>query len=129
MKLLDNLKYTKTHEWIKIENGIAIEGITDFAQSELSDIAFVELPQVDKQVKAGDVIGTIEAVKAVSDLVAGLSGEIVEVNNALNNSPSKINEDPYNEGWIVKIKPSDLSELDKLMDSKEYEKFCEENHH
>lgn len=129
MKLLDDLKYTKTHEWIKVENGICIEGITDFAQSELSDIAFVELPEVGRKVKAGDVIGTIEAVKAVSDLIAGVSGEIVEVNKNLNDSPNKINEDPYGEGWIVKIKPENLDELKNLMGSKEYEKHCEESHH
>jgi len=129
MKLLDNLKYTKTHEWVKVENGICVEGITDFAQSELSDIAFVELPEVGRKVKAGDVIGTIEAVKAVSDLIAAVSGEIIEVNKTLSDSPSNINEDPYGKGWIVKIKPENTDELKNLMDSKEYEKHCEESHH
>ena len=91
MNTPSNLKYTKTHEWIKVENDIAIEGITDFAQSELSDIAFVELPEKGRIVKQGDSIGTIEAVKAVSDLIAAMSGEIIEVNEILKTSPDKIN--------------------------------------
>ncbi|PIP13007.1 MAG: glycine cleavage system protein H [bacterium (Candidatus Stahlbacteria) CG23_combo_of_CG06-09_8_20_14_all_34_7] len=129
MNTPSNLKYTKTHEWIKVENDIAIEGITDFAQSELSDIAFVELPEKGRIVKQGDSIGTIEAVKAVSDLIAAMSGEIIEVNEILKTSPDKINLNTFDEGWIVKIKISDESEIKNLMNADEYTKYCETNHH
>lgn len=129
MNTPDGLKYTKTHEWVKVENGVAIEGLTDFAQSELSDIAFVELPTIGKKVNQGDAIGTIEAVKAVSDLVAGVSGEIMEVNDELQNSPDKINIDPYNGGWIVKIKISNPADTNNLLDKNSYIKHCESSHH
>jgi len=129
MNTPNNLKYTKTHEWIKAENNIAVEGITDFAQSELSDIAFVELPEKGRTVKQGESIGTIEAVKAVSDLIAGVSGEIIEVNEALKDSPDKINTGAFDEGWIVKIKMSNPDETKNLMNSEEYAKHCETSHH
>jgi glycine cleavage system H protein len=129
MNTPNNLKYTKSHEWIKIENNTAIEGITDFAQSELSDIAFVELPEVGSKVKQGESMGTIEAVKAVSDLIAGVSGEVIEVNEMLKNAPDKINTSPFGEGWIVKIKVSNPDEAKNLMDSAEYIKHCENSHH
>jgi glycine cleavage system H protein len=129
MNTPNNLKYTKSHEWIKIENNTAIEGITDFAQSELSDIAFVELPEVGSTVKQGESMGTIEAVKAVSDLIAGVSGEVIEVNEILKNSPDKINTSPFGEGWIVKIKVSNSDEAKNLMNSAEYIKHCENSHH
>jgi len=129
MNTPENLKYTKTHEWVKIENGTATEGITDFAQSELSDIAFVELPEVGRKVSQGESIGTIEAVKAVSELVAGVSGEITAVNEALKNSPDKINTDAFGEGWIVKIKMSNEGESANLMNSADYAKHCETSHH
>ena len=129
MNTPSNLKYTKTHEWVLIENNIATEGITDFAQSELSDIAFVELPEAGRKVAQGEAMGTIEAVKAVSDLVAALSGEIIEVNETLKNSPDKINTSAFGEGWIVKIKISNPDEAKNLMNADEYAKHCEESHH
>ncbi|MGE3062091.1 MAG: glycine cleavage system protein GcvH [bacterium] len=129
MNTPNNLKYTKTHEWVKIENDTAIEGITDFAQSELSDIAFVEFPEKGRKIAQGDVIGTIEAVKAVSDLVAAVSGEIIEVNEALKSSPDKINTSAFEEGWIVKIKISNPDDVKKLMNADEYAKHCETSHH
>lgn len=124
-----DLKYTKNHEWIKIENGTATEGLTDFAQSELSDIAFVELPEKGINVKKDESCGTIEAVKAVSELFAGVSGEITDVNEAIKSDASLINTDPYGEGWLIKIKFTNSAEADELMDADAYIKFCEENGH
>ncbi len=128
MNIPKELKYRKTHEWVKIEDGIAIQGITDFAQSELSDIAFIELPQVEDKVKTGVSCGTIEAVKAVSDIYASLSGEIIETNDKLGSNPEIINNSPYTDGWFFKIKISDASEIDNLMNAEEYEKFLAEEH-
>lgn len=124
-----DLKYTLNHEWIKIENGIATEGLTDFAQSELSDIAFVELPEKGIAVKKDESCGTIEAVKAVSELFAGVSGEITDVNEEIKSDASLINTDPYGAGWLIKIKASDVKEADGLMSADEYIKFCEEHGH
>ncbi len=123
------LKYTKSHEWLKVEGEIATEGITDYAQSELSDIAFIELPEVGTIVSAGETCGTIEAVKAVSDLVASVSGEVIEINEKLSDNPDLINSDPYGEGWFFKIKMSNPEETDELMNADEYEKFVEEESH
>ncbi|MCK4523436.1 glycine cleavage system protein GcvH [candidate division WOR-3 bacterium] len=128
MNIPKELKYRKTHEWVKIDGDTAIQGITDFAQSELSDIAFIELPQIEDKVKAGESCGTIEAVKAVSDLYAALSGEIVETNDKLGSNPEMINESPYTDGWFFKIKISDASEIDNLMNAEDYEKFLAEEH-
>jgi len=123
------MKYTKNHEWIKIENGIATEGLTDYAQSELSDIAFVELPETGTKVKQEEACGTIEAVKAVSELFAAVSGEIVEVNETIKTDASLINSDPYGEGWLIKIKAENINEADSLMDWETYIKYCEEHGH
>jgi len=121
--IIEGVKYTKEHEWIKLEGDIATEGITDYAQSELSDIVMVELPEIGRQVKAGDAIGTIEAVKAVSDLYAGVTGEVIEVNKAAASDPSIINKDPYGEGWLYKVKVAAKEELDSLLSAEQYKEL------
>ncbi len=113
-------KYSKEHEWISIENEIAIIGITDHAQESLGDIVFIELPKVGRLVNTGDQVGLVESVKAASDLYTPISGEIIEVNNELTNSPQLINSDPENSGWYMKIKLKDVEELKKLMNYDEY---------
>ncbi len=123
MHIPAELKYTKDHEWARIEGEVATVGITDYAQSELGDIVYVELPEVGKKTKQADSFGTIEAVKAVSDLFAPLSGEIIEINHTLSDQPEVINKDPYGEGWLVKIKVSNKSEISKLLDKSKYEEL------
>jgi glycine cleavage system H protein len=118
-----DLKYTKEHEWIKMDGDVAIVGITDFAQSELGDIIFVEVETVGKTIAQDAVFGTVEAVKTVSDLFLPVAGEIVEFNTNLNNSPELVNSDPFGEGWVVKMKPSDLGDIDQLMDVATYQAF------
>lgn len=125
--VIDGIKYTKEHEWLKIEGNTAIEGLTDYAQSELSDIVMVELPAVGKRVKAGDAVGTIEAVKAVSDLYAGLSGEVTEVNDKVIKEPALINKDPYGEGWLYKLKIEDPKEADNLLSPVQYKELIEKH--
>lgn len=120
MNFPDNLKYTKDHEWIRIEGDTGTIGITDYAQGELGDVVFVELPAVGKSVKAHDSFGTIEAVKAVSDLYAPISGTITEVNKTLEKSPETVNKDPYNTGWMVKIKLTSAAEVSALLDAAGY---------
>ena len=123
MNIPSNLQYTKDHEWAKIENGVATIGITDFAQGELGDIVFVELPEAGKSFNAGDALGTIEAVKTVTDLFSPISGKIVAINEGLDNDPGKVNSDPYGDGWLVKIRLSDPDEKDGLMSSIAYEEI------
>ena len=125
--VIDGVKYTKEHEWVKIEGDRAIEGLTDYAQSELSDIVMVELPAVGKKVKAGDSVGTIEAVKAVSDLYAGVSGEVVEVNDKVVSEPALINKDPYGEGWLYKVKVDDVKEAEGLLSPEQYKELIEKH--
>jgi len=120
MNIPSELKYTKDHEWIKIEDDILTVGITDFAQGELGDIVYVEVETVDETLEADEVFGTVEAVKTVSDLFLPVSGEIIEFNEALEDEPEKVNSDPYGEGWMVKIKVSDKSQLDDLLDADAY---------
>jgi len=120
MKVEKNLLYTEEHEWVFIENDIATIGITDYAQSELGDIVFIELPEVGEEVKQMESFGTIEAVKAVSDLFAPLSGKITEINPLLSDKPELINHDPYGEGWMIKIHFSDKSEVDALLSADAY---------
>jgi len=115
-----NLLYTSEHEWVKIEGNTATIGITDFAQGELGDIIFLEFPDLDAVFNVGDIFGTIEAVKTVSDLYMPLEGKIVEVNNILNDNPEKINEDPYGKGWMVKIIIDENATKNQLLDSKKY---------
>ncbi|HLE25701.1 MAG TPA: glycine cleavage system protein GcvH [Thermodesulfobacteriota bacterium] len=119
------LKYTKEHEWARVEDDIVIIGITDYAQDALGEIVYIELPSEGDEVTKGETFGAVESTKSVSDLFAPISGEVVEVNEALLDSPEAINEDPYGEGWMVKVKPYDPSELDDLMDSDEYTEFIE----
>jgi glycine cleavage system H protein len=125
--VIDGVKYTKDHEWMKVEGDTAVEGLSDYAQSELSDIVMVELPAVGKKVKAGDAVGTIEAVKAVSDLYAGLSGEVTEVNDNVVSDPALINKDPYGEGWLYKIKIDDPKEADTLLSPEQYKELIEKH--
>jgi glycine cleavage system H protein len=117
----EELKYSKEHEWVKVEGDIVIIGITDFAQKQLTDIVFVELPEKGKKVEAGKQLGVVESVKSVSDIFCPVTGEITEINEELTNAPETLNQDPYGKGWMVKIKVSDKSEIDKLMSAQEYE--------
>jgi len=121
MNFPENLRYTKDHEWIKIEGDEATVGITDFAQRELGDIVYVEIESVGKDLKAGEIFGTVEAVKTVSDLYLPLSGSVSEVNPNLNSNPEAVNSDPYGEGWMIKMKVSNPSELDGLLSSESYQ--------
>jgi len=123
MNVPDNLKYNKSHEWALIDGDTAIIGITEYAQSELGDVVFVELPAVGDTVSRGDAIGTIEAVKTVADVYTPVSGEVVEINEALKDASELVNKDPYGEGWIAKIKMSDLSEIDSLLTPENYKKL------
>ena len=116
-------KYTKEHEWIKIDGDTAIIGITDFAQGQLTDVVFVELPEVGKQIEQNGNLCVVESVKSVSDILSPVSGEIVEVNNALENSPALVNNDSFEGGWIVKLKVKNETELDQLMTVEEYNKY------
>jgi glycine cleavage system H protein len=116
-------KYTKEHEWIKIDGETVILGITNFAQDQLTDVVFVELPEVGKQIEQNGNLCVVESVKSVSDIFSPISGEIVEVNNTLEDSPALINNDPFEDGWIVKLKVKDEKDLEQLMTAEEYDKF------
>ena len=122
----DDCRYTRTDEWIRMDRTIGRVGITDYAQSELSDIVFVELPEIGTQVEAGEAFGVVESVKAVSDLVAPVSGEIVEVHSSLGEHPEWVNEDAYGRGWFVAIAPEDLEEVESLLSPEEYMQYVEE---
>ena len=123
MNIPEDLQYTKSHEWVRIEGDTATIGITDHAQDELGDVVFVELPDEGDTFDAGDSFGTVESVKAVSDLYTPVGGEVVEVNSALEDAPEQINDDPYGEGWIVKLRTSEEADL---LSPEEYEKVVEE---
>ncbi|WP_375323542.1 glycine cleavage system protein GcvH [Flagellimonas sp. GZD32] len=120
MNLPSELKYTKDHEWVKIDGDVATVGITDFAQSELGDIVYVEVETLDETLDKEEVFGTVEAVKTVSDLFLPLSGEIIEFNEALEDEPEKVNTDPYGDGWMIKIKLSNTDEIAELMSVEDY---------
>ena len=120
MKIKDNLKYTKDHEWVMLDGKIATVGITDFAQSELGDIVYIEVDTVDEELNKDEVFGTVEAVKTVSDLFLPMSGKIIDFNESLNDNPEKVNDSPYVEGWIIKVEITNPAELDELLDSKTY---------
>lgn len=120
MKIPEELKYTKEHEWIKIEGDIALVGITDFAQKELGDIVYVEIETLGEDINQQEVFGTVEAVKTVSDLFMPLSGKILEVNPDLESEPELVNDDPYGKGWMIKISIADNSELDQLLSPEDY---------
>jgi glycine cleavage system H protein len=121
MNFPDNLRYTKDHEWIRLEGDEAIVGITDFAQHELGDIVYVEIETVGQQLKAGEVFGTVEAVKTVSDLYLPIDGTVTEVNPNLNSNPELVNSDPYGEGWMAKVKLSNAANVESLMNAEAYQ--------
>jgi len=117
-----NCKYGKEHEWVRLEGGLATFGITDYAQDQLGDIVYVELPPLEETLTQFEPFGVVESVKAASDLYAPLSGEVLEVNEELSDHPEFVNQDPYGQGWMIKIEPSDTSQLDNLLTAEEYEK-------
>ena len=119
-KIRDDLKYTDTHEWVQVKGDTAVVGITDHAQSELTDIVFAELPEVGKEVKKGDELCVVESVKSVSEIYSPVSGKIIEVNTDLDDSPELINENPYDDGWLVEIEIANKDELDELLDAAAY---------
>lgn len=123
------LKYSSDHEWVKIDGDVAYIGVSDFAQSQLGDVVFVEIPDEGREIKAGETFSVIESVKAVSDIIAPVSGKIVKVNDALGDTPELINQDPYGDAWIVAVELSDVSELDALLDGDAYEKLTAEGGH
>ena len=120
------LKYTKEHEWARVEDGTVRVGITDFAQKELGDIVYVELPEVGREVKQGEAFITVESVKAASDVYAPVSGKVLEVNRELEQHPEYVNEDPYGKGWMARLEPSDPSELEALLSAEAYERLIGE---
>lgn len=123
MNIPESLKYTKDHEWVKIENDVATIGITDFAQGELGDIVYVEVETVDETLDQNEVFGSVEAVKTVSDLFMPLSGEVIEFNEGLEDAPEVVNSDPYGDGWMIKIRISDSGQLDSLLDAAAYKEL------
>ena len=120
MNIPEELKYTEEHEWVKIEDNIATIGITDFAQGELGDIVYLEIDTLDSEISLNEVFGTVEAVKTVSDLFMPVGGKVIETNSNLEDKPELVNEDPYGEGWIIKIDITDLSEINSLLSAKDY---------
>ncbi|MBQ2579650.1 MAG: glycine cleavage system protein GcvH [Lachnospiraceae bacterium] len=126
MNFPNNVKYTSEHEWIRVEGDVAYVGITDYAQDQLGDIVFVDIPTEGETLEKGEVFGTIEVVKTVSDLFLPVGGEVLEQNEALADQPELVNTDPYGEGWIIKIKPSNLSEMDELLDAEAYKALISE---
>jgi len=125
MNIPEELKYTEEHEWVRIEDNIAIVGITDFAQGELGDIVYLEIDTLDSQIDSNEVFGTVEAVKTVSDLFMPIAGKVVEVNPSLEDNPELVNEDPYGEGWIIKIDIIDESQLDSLLSASDYKNLID----
>ena len=125
MNIPEELKYTEEHEWVRIEDNIAIVGITDFAQGELGDIVYLEIDTLDSQIDSNEVFGTVEAVKTVSDLFMPIAGKVVEVNTSLEDNPELVNEDPYGEGWIIKIDITDESQLDSLLSASDYKNLID----
>ncbi|HVO78243.1 MAG TPA: glycine cleavage system protein GcvH [Methanomassiliicoccales archaeon] len=119
------LRYTKEHEWLKVEGGIGTVGITDHAQEELTDIVYVELPKLGAKVKKGDRLGAVESVKTVSDIYSPVTGEVVQVNSELDDAPGRINQEPYGQGWLAKLKLADATEANQLLDAATYKKLIE----
>ena len=119
----EGLRYTESHEWLKVQEDTTIIGITDYAQAELTDIVFVELPEIGKEIKKGEELCVVESVKSVSEIYSPISGNVVDVNKKLDDSPEIINESPYNDGWLVELEVKDKSELDSLLDAASYEKI------
>lgn len=123
MNFPEELKYTKDHEWVKIEGEIAIVGITAFAQSELGDIVYVDVDTVDETIEANEVFGSVEAVKTVSDLFMPITGEVIELNEALSDEPELVNSDPYGQGWMIKVKPNNIADIETLLDATAYKEL------
>lgn len=123
-KVIEGLRYAESHEWVKVEGDIAVIGISDYAQHALGNIVYVDMPEVGDEVTAGEDFGAVESVKAASDLISPVSGEVVEINEELEDAPESVNADAY-ENWIIKVKMSDPSEVDALLDAAAYEKLCE----
>ncbi len=126
MEFPDGLKYSKEHEWVLVEDKIAIIGITEFAQHELGDVVYVELPEVGEKVVKDDPFGAVESVKAVSDVFAPVSGAVVEINDVLPENPETINDDPYGDGWMIKVEMTDMDDLKDLMNAEEYAEYIEQ---
>src|SRR5262249_14680568 len=126
MEFPDGLKYSKEHEWVLVEDNVAIIGITEFAQHELGDVVYVELPEVGEKVVKDDPFGAVESVKAVSDVFAPVSGAVVEVNDTLPENPETINDDPYGDGWMIKVEISDMDDLKDLMNAEEYAEYIDQ---
>ena len=124
-KILEGLKYSESHEWVKVEGNIAVVGVSDFAQKEMGDITYVDMPEVDDEVEAGEEFGALESVKASSELISPVSGTVVEVNSELEDTPEKVNEDAYG-AWLIKVEMSDPSELDNLLDAAGYKALIKE---
>lgn len=120
-----DLKYSESDEWYRIEGDVVTMGVTDYAQDQLSDVVFVELPDIGKTLAPGDAVGVVESVKAASDVFTAVGGEVIEINTALEDEPETVNSSPYEEGWFVKLKSSDLSPLDALMDAAAYTAYCD----
>lgn len=123
-KVLEGLRYAESHEWVKVEGDIAVIGISDYAQHSMGDLSYVDMPSVDDELTAGEEFGAVESVKAASDLYSPVSGKVIEVNEALEDQPELLNEDPYG-NWIIKVQMSDPSEVDKLLDAESYKKICD----
>ena len=126
MNIPKNLKYTKDHEWVSVEGDVATVGVTDFAQGELGDIVYVEVETLDEELEKEEVFGTVEAVKTVSDLFLPVSGEILEFNDSLEETPEDVNSDPYSKGWMIKLRVSNASDLNNLLDSDQYKELIGE---
>jgi glycine cleavage system H protein len=126
MEFPKELRYSSEHEWVAVEDSVAVVGITDYAQEQLGDVVYMELPAVDAEVIKDEAFGVVESVKAVSDIYAPVSGRVIEINADLPESPEVINEDPYGDGWMIKVKMSDVTELDDLMAAEQYEEYIEE---
>ena len=123
MQFPENLKYTKEHEWVRVEGDVVYIGITDYAQDQLGDIVFIDIPTLDEELEAGEIFGTIEVVKTVSDLFIPISGTVIEVNETLEDEPELVNEDPYGKGWIIKVEPSNQEDFDSLLSAAEYKEI------
>tara|TARA_A100001037_G_C14613377_1_gene398281 strand:- start:20 stop:400 length:381 start_codon:yes stop_codon:yes gene_type:complete len=125
MNIPEELKYTEEHEWVRIEDNIAVVGITDFAQGELGDIVYLEIDTLDNQIDSNEVFGTVEAVKTVSDLFMPITGKVIEVNPSLEDKPELVNEDPYGEGWIIKVNITEESQIDSLLSPSDYKNLID----
>lgn len=126
MNFPQDIRYTSEHEWIRVDGEYAYVGITDYAQSQLGDIVFVDIPTVEEKLDEGEVFGTIEVVKTISDIFMPVAGEVLEQNEELADKPELVNQDPYGEGWLIKIKPNDVADVDKLLDAEAYKKLINE---